>query len=611
MTTNNPIQEQLARLPTSPGVYLMKDASGNILYVGKAANIRHRVRSYFRKKQKLLPKLERLVARIGDIDFFITASEQEALILELNLIKRHRPYYNSRLKDDKTFPYLKIHLNEDWPRVQITRRLTEDGSRYFGPFASASSIRQALKVIKGIFPFRSCSITITGTLPRPCLEYDIHRCAAPCISGTISKEEYAEIIRQLILFLEGKQELVVRKLKNKMRRAALALEYEKAAELRDQLQAVERVIEYQRMATTVTGEQDIIAFTQDNDHAYIQVFFIRNGKLTGRESFILQGIYSEEPEQIMASFVKQFYASSPYVPPLILLQHSVEDKTIIKGWLKAKRGSQVRMQVPRRGNKKSLVNMVAKNAEASLEQLKIRKSSEPVTLKAALEEIKRELNLPRLPSRIEGYDISNIQGKLAVGSMVVFNHGRPRRADYRRFRIKSVAGADDYAMFKEIIQRRFGRFKKSDAATSDSWALLPDLVLVDGGKGQLNSMLEAMRKVGAGNVPVVGLAKKNEEIFIPKRVKPIRLPRSSLGLQLLQRLRDEAHRFALGYHQGIRKKQTFTSVLDSVPGIGPKRKRCLLKRFGSVPAIREASLEELSATEGMSQSLAQKIKDYL
>jgi excinuclease ABC subunit C len=493
--------------------------------------------------------------------------------------------------------------------VQITRRLAEDGSRYFGPFASAKSIRQALKVIKEIFPFRSCSIAITGTLPRPCLEYDIHRCAAPCIRGAISKEDYAEIIRQLILFLEGKQELVIRELKNKMRQAALALKYEKAAGLRDQLQAIERVLQYQRIATTVNGEQDVIAFTRGSDHAYVQVFFIRGGKLIGRESFTLQGTRSEEPELVMTNFVKQFYDSSPYVPPLILLQHPVEDRAIIESWLKSKRGSRVRTQVPRRGNKKKLVGMVAKNAQASLEQIKIRQLSAPLALRAALEEIKRELNLTRLPSRMEGYDMSSIQGKAAVGSMVVFSQGRPKPAHYRRFRIKSVPAADDYAMLREVIRRRFGRLKTSDAA--NTWAILPDLVLVDGGKGQLGSTLEAMHEIGIAGVPVASLAKEKEEIFIPKRTRPISLPYNSPGLQLLQRLRDEAHRFALGYHQRIRKKQAFVSALDTIPGIGLKRKSYLLKQFGSVQAIGEASLEELSTTKGIDPRLAQKIKENL
>jgi len=549
-----------------------------------------------------------MIARVNDVDFFITSSEQEALILELNLIKRHRPYYNVRLKDDKNFPYLKIDMNEDWPRVQITRRLEGNGGRYFGPFASAKSVRQALKVIKDIFPFRSCSKDLTSTLARPCLEYDIQKCSGPCI-GAITKEEYAEIIKQLILFLEGKQEIVVRELTNKMKQAAETQEYEKAAILRDQIQAVKEVITWQKLATTVRGEQDVIAFSQDKDQAYVQVFFIRGGKVIGREGFTLQGTRSEEPEQIMTSFIKQFYDSATYIPPLVLLQHPVRGKAIIENWLQSKRGSKVCIQVPYRGNKKQLVDTVAENAKRGLEQLKIKQLSAPAALTTALKEIKRELGLPRLPLRMEGYDISNIQGKAAVGSMVVFDRGKPKPAHYRRFRIKTVPAANDYAMLQEVVQRRFGRLKSSDAP--NSWALLPDLILIDGGKGQLNSVLKAMLQVGVDSVPIASLAKEKEEIFIPKRAKPIRLDYSSPGLQLLQRLRDEAHRFALGYHQKVRKKHTFASVLDTVPGIGPKRKRSLIKHFGSVKAIREAPLDEISSTKGMSRSLAKKIKEYL
>ncbi len=580
------------------------------MYVGKAANLRHRVSSYFSAGHKLPVKFKRMIARVNDVDFFITSSEQEALILELNLIKRHRPYYNVRLKDDKNFPYLKIDINEDWPRVQITRRLEGNGGRYFGPFASARSIRQALKVVKDIFPFRSCSKELTSTLARPCLEYDIQKCSGPCI-GAITKEEYAEIIKQLILFLEGKQEIVVRELTNKMKQAAETQEYEKAARLRDQIQAVKEVITWQKLATTVRGEQDVIAFSQEKDQAYVQVFFIRGGKVIGREGFTLQGTRSEEPEQIMTSFVKQFYDSATYIPPLVLLQHPVRDKAIIENWLQSKRGNKVRLQVPHRGNKKQLIDTVAENAKRGLEQLKIKQLSAPAALTTALEEIKREFGLPRLPLRMEGYDISNIQGKAAVGSMVVLEQGKPKPAHYRRFRIKTVPAANDYAMLQEVIQRRFGRLKSNEAPALDSWALLPDLILIDGGKGQLNSVLKAMRQVGADSVPIASLAKEKEEIFIPKRAKPISLPYSSPGLQLLQRLRDEAHRFALGYHQKVRKKQAFASALDTVPGIGPKRKRSLLKQFGSVQKIREATFEELSATKGMSLSLAKKIKEYL
>ena len=604
--TSNLILEQLKQLPASPGVYLLKDAEGNILYIGKAANLHHRVRSYFGTGQKLPPKLKRMVTRVNDFDFLVTSSEQEALILELNLIKRHRPHYNVRLKDDKTFPYLKIDPNEDWPRVHITRRLEQDGGRYFGPFASAKSVRQTLKIIKRIFPFRSCSKPITGTDSRPCLWYYVGKCLAPCISA-VSKEEYAAVIKQVVLFFEGKQARIAKEIKNQMDKAAEALEFEKAALFRDQIQAIHGVIEGQRIATTVRGEQDVIAFAEDKDQAQVQVFFFRSGKLIGRESFILQGTRSEEPSQIMTSFIKQFYGSAPYIPPLLLLQHPVEDKTIIEGWLQSKRGSKVNIQVPRRGNKKQLINIVAENAQQGLAQLRIKQLATPSVLNTALAEIARELQLPQSPLRMEGYDISNIRGTSAVGSMVVFDRGKPKPSHYRRFRIKTVSGADDYAMLHEIIKRRFKR--SSDA--SDTWKILPDLVLIDGGKGQLNTVQAAMHEVGADSVPLASLAKENEQIFIPQKTAPIILPGGSPGLQLLQRLRDEAHRFALGYHRRIRQKQAFISALDSVPGIGAKRKRSLLRQFGSVRAIQEASLEELAATKGMSRSLSKRIKETL
>jgi excinuclease ABC subunit C len=600
------ITEQIRGLPSRPGVYLFKDAEGNILYVGKAANLRHRVSSYFGTGQKLTPKLNRMVGKVADLEYFVTTSEQEALILELNLIKRHHPRYNVRLKDDKTFPYLKIDLAEDWPRVHITRRLEEDGGRYFGPFASAKSIRQTLKLIKGIFPFRSCTRTITGTDSRACLDYDIGRCLAPCI-GAVSRQEYAEVIRQVILFLEGKQEKVVKKLKTQMEQAAGAMDFEQAARLRDQIQSVEQVIEGQRIATTVKGEEDVIAFEEDKDQACVQVFFIRNSKLIGRESFVLQGTRYEPPGQIMTSFIKQFYASSPHIPPLLLLQHPVEDMATLQDWLQSKRGNRVKIQVPRRGNKRQLVNIVAQNARQGLEQLKIKQLASPKALSAALEEIKKELNLPRLPSRIEGYDISDIQGAAAVGSMVVFEGGKPKPAHYRRFRIKTVSGVDDYAMLSEVLKRRFKR--AGDA--SDTWAILPDLVLIDGGKGQLNAARIAMQEMGVTSVPTASLAKENEEIFIPQKKEPIVLPRSSPGLQLFQRLRDEAHRFALGYHQRVRKRESFASALDTIPGIGPKRKRALIRQFGSVKAIREATAEELITAKGITKDLARKIKEYI
>ncbi|MFH1169187.1 MAG: excinuclease ABC subunit UvrC, partial [Chloroflexota bacterium] len=518
---SNLIREQLNRLPNSPGVYLMKDAGGGILYVGKAAVLHNRVRSYFSAGQKLSPKLQRMVSRIAEIDFFVTSCEQEALILELNLIKRHHPHFNVRLKDDKTYPYLKISTDEDWPRVYVTRHLEEGGGRYFGPFTSARSVRQTLKVLKGIFPFRYCTRRIDGTDSRACLEYHLGRCVAPCI-GAVSREEYAEVIRQVILFLEGKQERIAREVEGDMNRAAESLEFEKAALLRDRIRAIEEVIEGQRIAARVKGEQDVIAFAQDRDQACVQVFLIRDSKLIGRESFILQGTRHEEPQQIMASFVQQFYGSSPYVPPLLLLQYPLEDMAVVRGWLGGRRGGVVDIQVPRRGSKKQLVDIVAENAQQSLEQLKIKQLAAPKALDAALAEIVQALKLPKLPLRMEAYDISNIQGRVAVGSMVVFEKGRPKPAHYRRFRIKTVSGADDYAMLREVLQRRF---KRLGADASGSWAVMPDLVLIDGGRGQLNAALSAMGEASA-SVPVASLAKENEDVFIPQQREPVVLPRS-------------------------------------------------------------------------------------
>ena len=603
------IEEQLNGLPDSPGVYLFRDAEGIILYVGKAASLRHRVRSYFGAGQKLSPKLLKMVSRVADIDFYVTSSEQEALILELNLIKRHHPRYNVRLKDDKSFPYLRVNVKEEWPRVHITRRLEEDGSRYFGPFASAKSVRRTLKVLKGIFPFRYCAKTITGTDSRACLEYYIGRCLGPCI-GAVSRKEYSGVIKEVIMFLEGKQDKVIRNLRGKMDRAAEALDFEKAALYRDQVQAMDKVVEGQRIAAAVSGEQDVIAFSQDGDQAYVQVFFIRNSKLTGRESFVMQGTQQEEPRQIITGFIKQFYGSSPNIPPKLLLQYPVEDTAVLKGWLQGRRGGRVDIQVPRRGSRKQLVDIVAENARQGLEQLKIRQLATPKELQAAIDEIEKELHLPQPPLRMEAYDISDIQGKAAVGSMVVFEKGKSKPAHYRRFRIKTVAGANDYAMLEEVLRRRFKRLGE-EKSVPDTWAIVPDLVLIDGGKGQLNAALSALGELGVTSVPVASLAKENEEIYVPQKAKPIVLPRRSPGLKLLQRLRDEAHRFALGYYHNVHRRESFTSAFDSLTGIGPKRRRALLKKFGSVQAVREASVEEMAATNGMTEKLARTVKESL
>ena len=603
------VQEQLKRMPHLPGVYLMRDAGKAILYVGKANDLHNRVRSYFVASPQLPEKTARLVAEIADIDFFIATSEEEALILENNLIKQYHPRFNVRLKDDKTFPYLKINLAEEWPTIYITRRMEQDGGRYFGPFASPKSVKRTLRLLQRLFPIRICTKVINGKAKHPCLEYHLGRCLGPC-AGAVSRKEYALAIKEVILFLEGKQDRVVREFKAQMDRAAEAMEYEKAALLRDRLQAIHDVIEGEKIAAVIRGEEDVIAFVQEGDQAYVQILFIRSSKLTGREGFLLQGTRQEEPIQIMTSFVKQYYSSSPQIPPLLLLQHPVEDKLIIREWLKGKRGGRVAILVPRRGARKQLIDIAAENARQGLEQLKLKELTAGKSVDAALDEIEKELDLKSPPERMEAYDISNIQGSSAVGSLVVFEKGRPKPAHYRRFKIKTIEGANDYAMLQEVLRRRFKRSSENGDKTSDTWAILPDLILIDGGKGQLNAALAILRETGR-EVPLASLAKENEEIFLPGRKDPVVLPRTSPGLQLLQRLRDEAHRFAVGYFTTVHRRKTFASVLDSVPGIGPRRKSALLRHFGSVQRIREASTEELAAATGMNLEQAARIKEYL
>jgi excinuclease ABC subunit C len=597
--------EQLKSLPAKPGVYLFKDKEGKVIYVGKAANLNSRVRSYFGAPSKLSSKIQRLVDKIQDFEFVVTNSEQEALILECNMIKKYTPWYNVRLKDNKTFPYLKIDINEDWPGVYITRRVQKDGARYFGPFASAGSVRKTLRLIKKIFPFRSCSKRIEGKDKRPCLDYYIHRCLGPCI-GAVEKQEYHDVINQVILFLQGKQELILRELNAKMKSAAQQLQFERAALLRDQINAIEKVIEGQRIAITLQGEKDVIGLAQTETQAYVELFLIRNNKLIGQDHFTMEGIQGEPPGQIMTSFVKQYYASASYIPPLILLQHPVDEPAVLSEWLGQQRGGRVELQVPQRGTKKKLVDTAAENAAQGLELAQAKEMKVEV-ISSGLRELKNRLRLPKMPRRIECYDVSNIQGTLAVGSMVVLEKGWPKPAHYRRFRIKTVAGADDYAMIQETLRRRFKRGLTGEG----TWAITPDLVLIDGGKGQLNASLEVRRELGLDSIPMVSLAKENEEVFIPGDPQPVYIAKDSPALHILQRARDEAHRFAISYHRKLRHKEAITSALDDIPGIGPKRKKALLKKFGSIETIKEASSEELGQTRGITLALAQKVKEYL
>jgi len=599
------LEEQLSGLPANPGVYLFKDDVGRIIYVGKATNLNNRVRSYFGASSGLSSKIQQLVLKVRELEFIITGSEQEALILECNLIKKYHPKYNVSLKDGKTFPYLKITVNEDWPGIYITRRFKNDGAKYFGPFASAGSVRKTLRLIKKIFSFRSCIKTITGTDRRPCLDYYIHRCLGPCV-GAVSKQEYHKVINQVILFLEGKQELVCRELKNKMRSAAQQSQFEKAALLRDQIQAIERVIEGQRIAVTLKGEQDIIALAQDEKQACVEIFSVRNNKLVGREHFVMEGTCGEEPDQVMTNFVKQYYASVSFIPSLVLLQHPICEMALLSEWLKQQKRNNVTIQVPQRGVKRKLVNMVAENADKDLLLTMARRANlELIT--SGLQELKDKLSLPRIPLRIEGYDISDIGGALAVGSMVVLEKGLPKSSLYRRFQVKMVTSANDYAMIQEILRRRF----KRSAASGSSWAVMPDLIIIDGGKGHLNAALQVRQELGIDFIPMASLAKENEDVFVPGKSDPLDISNDSSALHILQRVRNEAHRFAISYHRKLRRKEGIVSILDAIPGVGLKRKRVLIKRFGSVAAIKKASVAEIGQTETINLTLARKIKQYL
>ncbi|MSQ14451.1 MAG: excinuclease ABC subunit UvrC [Dehalococcoidia bacterium] len=625
---------QLAAVPTRPGVYLMKDKGGIVLYVGKAASLRNRLGSYFGPQTGFAPKTRKLVGRVADFEVILTGSEQEALILECQLIKRYKPYYNVRLKDDKTYPYLKVTVNEDWPQVLISRRVSDDGAKYFGPYTDSGSVSRTLALIKKLFPYRSCNKTITGTDPRPCLDYHIRRCLGPCI-GVVSKAEYREIIDQVVLFLEGKQDQVSSELRRQMYAAAAELAFERAAFLRDQILAVQKVVERQRIAATIKDDQDVIALHRDGADCCVQVFMIRQGRLHGNEHFILDGTLDEPNEAIIGSFLSQFYSSATSVPPLILLQCVIEELEFVQNWLKNRRGGRVEIRTPRRGEKKRMVDLVADNAHQTLIHERTKWLADSTKTAAAMLQIQEELNLPGLPRRIECYDISDIQGTSAVGSMVVFQDGKPKNSEYRRFQIKTVHGNDDYAMMKEVIGRRFGkgfakrpmsmedtRFIGNDERGSDgesseivkpatSWAAEPSLVLIDGGKGHLAAVTEVMRELGVHHIPTASIAKQREEIFLPYQSDPIMLPRDSQALYLMQRVRDEAHRFAITYHRKIRSKSATRSILDSVPGIGPQRKKALLRHFGSLKSIKEAPIEEVAVIAGMTRSVAARLKVYL
>jgi len=593
------IEDKLKRLPDKPGVYLMLSEKEKIIYVGKASSLKNRVRSYFRDGN-VPAKVAAMVLHIKDIDYIVTDTEVEALILECNLIKKHRPRYNVFLKDDKTYPYIKITLNEDYPRIITTRRVKKDGAKYYGPYTSAGSLYEAVRILRKLFPIRICKSF--EKQKRACLNYHIKRCQAPC-TGNVSVVEYKDMVNEAMNFLEGKQEKIIKNLQIKMHKAAAALEYEKAGDLRDQIKVVEKVLEKQKIVNSTDDDQDVIAFARGENEVCVQVFFIRNGKVVGREHFFLDGTDSLSKSEIMTVFVKQYYSRVADIPGKILLQEPIEDKDIIEQWLKEKANIKIVIQVPQLGEKFKLVEMVGKNALLLLEEARLSRQKKKLADEQALLQLKEYLQLSNLPLRIECYDISNIQGRNTVGSMVVFEKGKPATDEYRRFKIKTVEGTNDYASIQEMLYRRF----KRGANAAD----LPDLVIIDGGKGQLSAARDVMKLLGFTEIPTYGIAKKEELLFTENQEEAIRLPENSEALYLLQRIRDEAHRFAITYHRQLRSKDSFRSLLDEIPGIGPKRKKALLNKFGSMENIRMASLEELEQVESMNKKSAMQVYDYL
>ncbi len=633
----------LRQLPTSPGVYLMKGPDGRVLYVGKADVLRNRVRSYFGSKAGLDSRILRMVGEVANIEYIVTDTVSEAFLLEGNLIKEHRPRFNIRLRDDKSYPFVKITLGEDFPRIVRTRKLARDGSRYFGPYASASSVDETLKLLRKIFPFRTCNLDIPEgkrVLERPCLLYYINRCQGPCIEA-IGKQDYREAIDRIVDFLDGKQEGIARELEREMGEHAEALRYEAAAVARDKLRAVERTIEQQKMAAYATTEEDVVGMAREEGEACLQLFVIRNGKMIGREHFIVENASDATDGEVLGSFLQQYYAAVERPPRAVQLPSAPDDADVLEEFLADRRGSRVALHVPERGEKRRLVALATQNAVEALAKERAEWLADEGKRDEALTALADALSLARPPERIECYDMSNIQGTSAVGSMVVFVNGRPDPREYRRFRIRSGETPDDFRMMAEVLRRRFSRAARLRAETGalslaavgadeapedgspepeadggatasrdDGWAL-PDLVIVDGGKGQLSAAVHVMTELGLTDVPLSGLAKRFEELYVPGQAAPIVLPRKSQGLYLVQRIRDEAHRFAITYHREVRGKRALHSELDDVAGIGPGRKKALLKRFGSVRRIREASVDEVAATPGISRELAERLKSHL
>ncbi len=613
------IEEELKKLPSQPGVYLMHNAKDEIIYVGKAVNLKNRVRQYFQSSRNKTAKIERMVSHIARFEYIVTDSELEALVLECNLIKEHRPRYNTMLKDDKTYPYIKVTVQEEFPRVLFSRDMKKDKSRYFGPYTSAGAVKDTIELIHKLYRIRTCRRSLPRDIgkERPCLNYHIHQCSAPC-QGYISKEEYWENVNEALDFLGGKYDLILNRLQEKMMAASDAMDFEKAIEYRDLLESVKKVAQKQKITASEEEDRDIIAMSRDMEDVVVQVFFVREGKLIGREHFHLRAELEEDKSQILTSFVKQFYAGTPFVPRELWTQAPLNDEEVIGQWLSAKKGQKVRLTVPKKGDKERLIELAERNAALVLTQDRERIKRDEMRTTGAVKELEELLGLSGI-SRMEAFDISNISGFDSVGSMVVYEQGRPKRNDYRKFRIKWVKGPDDYASMKEVLLRRFShgmeeaKLMKEKGVDKElgSFTRFPDLIMMDGGRGQVNIALEVLKELDL-HIPVCGMVKDDNHRTrgLYYQNKEIPIDRRSEGFKLITRIQDEAHRFAIEYHRSLRSKGQVRSVLDDIEGIGDTRRKALLKRFKSVEGIREAQVEELQSVPGMNRKAAESVYEF-
>ena len=594
------IEEELKKLPSKPGVYLMHDERDAIIYVGKAISLKNRVRQYFQSSRNKGVKIEQMVTHIARFEYIITDSELEALVLECNLIKEHRPKYNTMLMDDKAYPFIKVTVQEDFPRVLFARQMYKDKAKYYGPYTSAAAVKDTIDLIHKLYGIRTCNRQLPKMQgkERPCLNYHIHQCPAPC-QGYISKEEYGESVKKALHFLNGNYAPILKELEEKMQQAAEEMEFEKAIEYRELLGSVKKIAQKQKITNSDMEDKDVIAMAKDQEDAVVQVFFIRDGRLIGRDHFCLHIAADDKKEEILAAFVKQFYAGTPYIPREIMMQYEIGEAEVIESWLSERKGQKVHICVPKKGEKEKLVELAQKNAKMVLDQDKERIRREEGRTIGAMKEIAGLLNLPEI-SRVEAYDISNISGFQTVGSMVVFEKGKPKRSDYRKFRIRGVQGADDYASMEEMLTRRLSHYET-----------YPDLIMMDGGRGQVNIALKVMDAVGV-HVPVCGMVKDDHHRTRGIYFNNVEIPidRDSEGFRLVTRIQDEAHRFAIEYHRSLRSKEQVHSVLDDIKGIGPARRRALMKAFQTLDDLKAASEEELAQVEGMNSLSARQVYEF-